>query len=472
MGLIKRGAGSLAVSRRRTRIRIGLAVAVVVLVVGAIGVAAVRPVDDDVAAIAPEPQPVMATPYVTPATDDAPKPTPAGLAAVLADPLRNPDLGRFTGIVSDGPTGEVLWSSDADVPQTPASTTKILTAAAAMIALPPEHRVATRVVEGERAGEVVLVSEGDPTLTAQPVGEPSFFDGGARIADLAEQVRRSGAEVTSIAVDVSAYTGPSSARGWFPADVGAGFITPIEPLTLDGGRIDPLVDSSPRTETPALDTGRALASALGLDPAVVTVGTAESGAGSLATVQSAPLRVRLGQMLSFSDNVLAEAIGREVAVEVGEPASFEGAADAVLRTLTDGGFDVTGVELSDLSGLSLVNEVPAQLLGSIMASAAGPGPGDTDDAVGVELRPMLDHLPVAGATGTLAGRYATGDRTAAGWLRAKTGTLDVASALAGYVVDTDGRVLTFALMSNDKPPALGRPALDAVASTLRSCGCT
>jgi D-alanyl-D-alanine carboxypeptidase/D-alanyl-D-alanine-endopeptidase (penicillin-binding protein 4) len=43
--------------------------------------------------------------------------------------------------------------------------------------------------------------------------------------------------------------------------------------------------------------------------------------------------------------------------------------------------------------------------------------------------------------------------------------------LVGYVVDTDERVLTFALMSNGSPPDVSRPALDAIAATLRSCGC-
>jgi D-alanyl-D-alanine carboxypeptidase/D-alanyl-D-alanine-endopeptidase (penicillin-binding protein 4) len=84
---------------------------------------------------------------------------------------------------------------------------------------------------------------------------------------------------------------------------------------------------------------------------------------------------------------------------------------------------------------------------------------------------MLDDLPVAGATGTLSDRYASGDRTGAGWVRAKTGTLSVASVLTGYVVDVDGRVLTFTLMSNDRPPEVSRPALDDVAAVLRLCGC-
>jgi D-alanyl-D-alanine carboxypeptidase/D-alanyl-D-alanine-endopeptidase (penicillin-binding protein 4) len=39
------------------------------------------------------------------------------------------------------------------------------------------------------------------------------------------------------------------------------------------------------------------------------------------------------------------------------------------------------------------------------------------------------------------------------------------------VLDQDGRVLVFALMSNGSDANTGRPALDAVAATLRGCGC-
>ena len=59
---------------------------------------------------------------------------------------------------------------------------------------------------------------------------------------------------------------------------------------------------------------------------------------------------------------------------------------------------------------------------------------------------------------------------AAGWLRAKTGSLTGTNTLAGVVTDLSGRVLTFVFMSNDAGPT-GRLAIDAVAATLRSCGC-
>jgi D-alanyl-D-alanine carboxypeptidase/D-alanyl-D-alanine-endopeptidase (penicillin-binding protein 4) len=88
------------------------------------------------------------------------------------------------------------------------------------------------------------------------------------------------------------------------------------------------------------------------------------------------------------------------------------------------------------------------------------------------LRPLLDLLPIAGGSGTLSDRFlnpAT-DQGAAGWLRAKTGSLTAPNALAGVVTDSSGRVLTFALVSNDAGPT-GRIAIDTLAARLWTCGC-
>lgn len=459
--------GVLAGRRRRNVRLLSVAGVVVVLAVVVGGVVwqarseAARAAG--VRAVVPAPAAVIATPQVAPVPHDAPMPTAGGLAAALAPVASNPGLGSFTGSISDAATGTVLWSAGAERPMTPASTTKLLTAAAAMLTLPDDHRVTTKILEGRRPGEIVLVAGGDPTLTAQPAGRPSLYPGSPRIADLVQQIQRSGIPVDTVLVDTSVYSGPTMATGWFPDDIGAGSIAPIEPVMIDGGRIRPLEDDSPRSATPALDAGRVLATALGADPARVAPGIAGPGAAPLATVESAPLRDRLGQMLGHSDNVLAEAIGREVAMEAKREPSFPGAVASITQALAAAGFDLANLTLHDASGLSVDDRIPARLLDAVMAAAAGENRPT--------LRPMLDDLPVAGATGTLSDRYASANRNGAGWVRAKTGTLTTASALAGYVVDASGRVLTFALMSNDRPPEASRPALDAVASTLRTCGC-
>jgi D-alanyl-D-alanine carboxypeptidase/D-alanyl-D-alanine-endopeptidase (penicillin-binding protein 4) len=153
----------------------------------------------------------------------------------------------------------------------------------------------------------------------------------------------------------------------------------------------------------------------------------------------------------------------------GEP-SFTGAAEQVLSALEQAGLDRSGAEMHDGSGLSTSDEVPARLLGSVLAAAAAPAHGPRTSE---RLRPLVTGLPVAGGDGTLDDRFGP-DATSAsgrGVVRAKTGTLTGVSSLAGLVTDVDGRLLIFALMSNGPSPADSRPRLDAMAADLSRCGC-
>jgi D-alanyl-D-alanine carboxypeptidase/D-alanyl-D-alanine-endopeptidase (penicillin-binding protein 4) len=397
----------------------------------------------------------------------APVPTQSGLAAALAPVVADPNLGKLGGRVTDAMTGEELWRQLDDVLLQPASTNKTLTSAAALLALDRDARVTTRVVAADQPGTVVLVGGGDPTLSGAPPGQDTWYHGAARISDLADQVRRSGVTPTAVQVDTSLFSGPTFAPGWDPADIEGGDIAPIESVMLDAGRIQPATDESRRSVTPALDAGHALASALGVDPRQVTIAAhpTPSGARQLAAVRSAPLIERLNEMMGVSDNVMAECIAREVAASMHRPLSFAGAVDAVTNRLSTAHIDTSGVTLQDSSGLSVDDRLSAKTLDSVVQGAAGPDQPS--------LRPLLDLLPIAGGSGTLSDRFLDATFHAAGpagWLRAKTGSLTAINALAGVVTDRSGRVLTFALISNDAGMT-GRTAIDAVASTLWSCGC-
>jgi D-alanyl-D-alanine carboxypeptidase/D-alanyl-D-alanine-endopeptidase (penicillin-binding protein 4) len=411
--------------------------------------------------------PATADPVVVPVSDSAGAPTAAGLAAALAAPVADPNLGNLTGRVTDAKTGEQIWEQRAGVPMLPASTNKILTTAAALLALDRDERVTTTVVAADQTrqpGVVVLVGGGDPVLSAAPPGAGTWYRGAARISDLADQVRKSGITVTAVQVDNSLFSGPDFAPGWDPADIAGGDIAPIQAVMIDAGRTQPTTDESRRSTTPALDAGRALAVALRVNPATVTFAPGPPTGRQLAAVQSAPLIERLRQMMNASDNVMAETIAREVAKATGRPLSFAGGVDAVTSKLASAGIDMTGATLADSSGLSILDRLTAKTLDEVVGAAAG-----SDQPA---MRPLLDLLPIAGGSGTLSDRFLDGDpkTSSAGWLRAKTGSLTAINSLAGIVTDASGRVLTFAFISNDAGPT-GRLAIDALAGTLRTCGC-
>lgn len=425
----------------------------------------------------PSPAPLVLHPALRPAAADGPAPTSTGVGAVLDPLVAAGGLGTLSGQVVDPATGTVLWQRDPTAALVPGSTAKLLTASAALLALDHQARLHTTVLAGAQPGTVVLVGGGDPTLSAAGAGRATGYPDAARLDDLVGQVRAAArGPVRRVLVDVGRYAGDALAPGWFPADVADGYIAPIEPVMLDGGREDPAQEVSPRAAKPATAAAAELSRRLGADPDAVTVGSAPPGAAVLGDVSSPPVQDLVATALQRSDNVLAEALAREVARATGAQASFSGASQAVLSVLRRHGFDVNRATLVDGSGLSVDDAVPATLLADLLSAAAAPDESTVADKSTtqqrtVALRPLLVGLPVAGGSGTLADRYHGSAAGGRGWVRAKTGTLTGVNSLAGTVLAAEGRVLVFALLSNGPNPASVRPRLDTLAAGLRSCGC-
>lgn len=463
--------------RRRTGLIVAGAI-VLVIAVGAGVVFAVPGVKEALGfgetepevVIQPPPAPVAFTPSLRSPSAEAPMPSAQGVQTALAGPASVPALGTLTGTVLDAATGTVLWDKGASTPLVPASTTKILTGGAALLKMEHGQQLSTKAVAGTEPGTVVLVGGGDVTLNSLPVGKKSWYPGAAYLDDLVAQVKaNAGGKVTQVFVDRTRYTGDDLAPGWLPGDVAAGYMSPTTALMMDGGRADPTKDVSPRSSNPPRTVAAEFAKRIGATMAAKPEVTAPADAKMLGEVKSAPLTELVDNAMVASDNVLADAIAREVAKAAGEEASFTGISKATLRVLQENGFDVTGAQLIDGSGLSTNDKVPARLLAEVLAVAAGDG----KDPRTAKLRPLLGGLPVAGGSGTLEGRFDVGTAAATGrgWVRAKTGTLLGVNSLAGVVLTADGRMLAFALMSNGSDSAGARPALDAVAAALRGCGC-
>ena len=437
------------------------------------------------AAITPSPAPDPTTPARTPPaavaapelaergpdaglSPDAPLPDVAALDAALRRAYDKKALGSWPGaIVTDVASGQTLFARDAEAPLIPASTTKIVTAAAALTALEPDARLTTRVVD-DGTGGIVLVGGGDPTLASRKRSD------GLEVALLRDLARTTATALTAagrtdvrVSYDTSLFSGPTSAPGWKPSYLSDGNVAPVGALMVDAGRVT--YDGRARVGDPAAAAAKRFAALLKKRGITVTgrvaAATASSDTAELAAVQSAPIPVLVEHMLATSDNDLAEALARHVDRAAGGPGSFASAAAAITAAATSVG--VGGISVADGSGLSRQNHIAPAALAALIRAAAGEN---------ARLRPLVTGLPAAGFTGTLVHRFggsATDD--AAGFVRAKTGTLNGVHAMAGTVVTRDGRLVAYALISNwagtGPAPQAAADGLDALIAVVAQCGC-
>jgi D-alanyl-D-alanine carboxypeptidase len=463
--------------RRRRRIATVTGAVVAVIMIAIVATVVITKASSYSAAppIAPAPKIEPPGPVLAGVNTSAEVPTAAGLTAALAGPLADKRLGSHISVaVRDVATGRLLYGHGASSPTTPASSMKLATATALLGLRGPNYRITTSVVAGARPGEVVLVGAGDPTLAAGP---KSTYPESGRLDVLADEVKRAlgGVKPTRVIIDTTLFSGPATSTGWQDSDADSTYVHPIYALTTDGGRIDPTkTGNSERYPNSALAAGQTFAKLLGLPPTSVATGrtpTAATGVTGtapgavLASVQSAPLVRILDTMLTDSDNVLAEFMARQVAIAVHRPASFAGAAAAVTAELNRLGLPTAGTHIVDGSGVSHQDRLTPALLTALLTYDAQPNHS--------RFHPVFSGLPIAGWSGTLADRFTSPTTNpAAGVLRAKTGTLDGVSALAGIVVDASGRSLAFAVMVDKVPLGLDAPsAEDVIGAALYRCGC-
>ncbi len=386
---------------------------------------------------------------------NAPIPTTAGLNAVLGPLLRKHALGTSAVWVADPTTGATLLESKAQTALSPASTLKLLTAATALRTLGSSTRLATRVVS--EGSNITLIGGGDATLASKGLG--------SSLATLADKTARAvTSQPINLVYDISLFTGRTLGAGWSRGFPAAGVVAPVQALMMDQGRANPKGNS--RVANPAQYAAQAFAGMLrarGVKVGSVTKGKAAANASEIARVESAPVQQLVHHMLTDSDNDLAESFAHLSGAKLTGVGSFASGAQAMTTTASQLNLPTQGMALSDGSGLSNLDRVAAQTLGSIlMLSAQGTFGG------------IAPSLAIAGFTGTLADRFTSARQSnAAGFVRAKTGTLNDVVTLAGIVPDVDGRVLVFAVMANDIASITGaRSVVDQIATKLRACGCT
>ncbi|WP_153397763.1 D-alanyl-D-alanine carboxypeptidase/D-alanyl-D-alanine-endopeptidase [Ornithinicoccus halotolerans] len=422
------------------------------------------------AAVRPRVTPVPPA-VLTPVAEGQPV-DPAAVRKRLSDELDSRWLGRRTSlVVRDALTGDMVLQQAPDRPVTPASLTKLLTAAAVATSFPLQDGFATRAVAG-KDNEVFLVAGGD-TLLARGEGDAAAVAGRAGLADLAGQVaselgRDSGP--VRLRVDVTYAGGPPRARGWTDFWLENGYTGPITMLGLAEDRAFP---GQPAPANPARAAVDAFADALqeaGVRVAdrPVQRGRAPAGGRELGAIESAPARDVLALALTESDNALVEQLARQAAVAAGAGAKPAEVAAWVTKRVGALGIDTTGVSLQDTSGLADGTTVPVRVVGEVLvAAASGQHPG---------LQAVTGSLPIAGYTGTLWDRFHLDVHgPAVGVARAKTGTLPGVTALGGLVTTADDRLLAFTVVADrigrDGAVLEARSVLDQIVAELARCGC-
>ncbi|WP_369824655.1 D-alanyl-D-alanine carboxypeptidase [Cellulosimicrobium sp. CUA-896] len=227
---------------------------------------------------APFPDPpgaVAAPPLVTglpPLDDTASVPEDATVQdltdALVADQRLGPRVGA---LVVDAATGETLGSAGATTGHVPASTLKVLTAAAALTSPGPDATLPTRAVL-DGLDTVVLVGGGDMMLAAGE-GDPTAVDGHAGLADLAAQVagelRLTGRTTITLQLDDTLFTGPAVAPSVFPGNVTAGYVAPVAALAVDVARLED-EEYAPRAPDPAMAAAEAFVQALAAEGVTVS----------------------------------------------------------------------------------------------------------------------------------------------------------------------------------------------------------
>ncbi len=181
----------------------------------------------------------------------------------------------------------------------------------------------------------------------------------------------------------------------------------------------------------------------------VRAGSVPADARLLYSDESAPLANLVRDMNKNSNNVLARHLFLALSAERGMPGEAAASARIVREWLRARGIEAAGLSIENGAGLSRTDRVSALTLAALLRSAwASP-----------VMPEVAASMPIFASDGTLRLRRAGG---AAGQAHLKGGTLTGVQAVAGYVLDRDGKRFVVAMIVNHANANAAQPALDAL----------
>lgn len=351
-------------------------------------------------------------------TIDVALPWPRNIQYRLDSLLRHPMFETSTvGLeVYDLTADSILYKVNEHQMLRPASTMKLLTAITAIDKLGGSYQFRTqlyytgKVEDHTLTGDLYCVGGFDPRFN---IDDMNAF---------VESIRCMGVDTIrgSIVADRSMKDADLLGEGWCWDDDNP----PLSPLTI--GRNTQFVDRFIRQ---LVDDGVVL-------DVRVSDGTLPDSAFHLCSRFHSIDQILL-RMMKQSDNFYAEAMFYQLAAHQGHRlARAKDAAAIVKRLISKVGLGHRPYRIADGSGLSLYNYLSADLEVRLLRYAY------RNSTVYLHLLPSL---PVAGSDGTLRNRMR--GSFAADNVKAKTGTLEGVSALAGYCTAANDHRLCFSIIN-------------------------
>lgn len=358
---------------------------------------------------------------------------------------RSSFAGKHTSlIVWDRTTGRLLAVHQRDRELRPASNMKLLTSSAVFEREGPSARLFTRVYAtgslsgGTLHGSLWLVGGGDPSLSTNVFATKAFGGYSGHLSNLAAAVRAAGiVRVTGrLYGDESRFDSRRTAPFWKPS-----YWMDCPPISALLVNEDLYRFGNPHASAnPPLYAAQVFHKSLrghGVTFAHGTrAGVRPAGARVVAVERSPTFARMLRHMDHVSDNLFAEVFSKDLAVHGGLRGTTKNGVRATRNALGDIGVSLAGARIYDGSGLSRGDRLSARQVLSVLTHAAKQPWGAT----------LRADLPLAGVSGTLDDRMRSGPAHAN--VQAKTGTLNDASALSGYLTAANGHHLAFAMLMN------------------------
>lgn len=328
----------------------------------------------------------------------------ASIPAAFDELLKSAALSNPAMILIDGTTGQVVYEKNSFSQRKPASVMKIFAGAATLKYLDPQSSFVTNISLGVEDRTLVISGSYDPWIS------------------LDHRVAR---KMKRTSLPYLAFNSLSAVK------------------KANNGSLKKITVLYSGLYSQDISNLKKFWAKRGFKPVMRAITADESllNSGTLVVSDTSPqISEILDYMMKWSENNLAERLARLSSRASGSAFNSQGISDTFVKILTDLEIDASKLTVIDASGLSKENRITAAMMGELLFKLR------KDE----KYKLLYESMPVGGVSGTLRSRFLTTAPQAIGLVRAKTGTLNGAVTLAGYIESLD-REYVFVTLADEIP---------------------